>query len=200
MEQLLKQQYRVESFDDFGLPASEICRIVGRVINISPEDAKLKEPFIGLININEESSTQIYKVQLNTGESQPFSVFEGEIIIAEGFPDSSSSKFNVNRIFKPLIMPPPASHTLDSLKKFNELSQSKDMQLMIACGPFTTDDSLSYQPLKDLLEVVKRDRPHGLILMGPFLDQLNQDIFSGNIFYESPDTKDDVFVDYEELF
>ena len=44
------------------------------------------------------------------------------------------------------------------------------MHIMVACGPFTTDNSLSYQGLKDLLDVVKRDKPHGLILMGPFVE------------------------------
>lgn len=71
---------------------------------------------------------------------------------------------------------------------------------MVACGPFTTNDSLSYQALKDLLEVVKRDRPHGLILLGPFLDQLHSDIYSGEVYYEDQQTSEKVFVDYDELF
>lgn len=47
----------MENFDDYGLTAADCCRIVGRVINVSSEDSKLKEPFIGLLNINEDSST-----------------------------------------------------------------------------------------------------------------------------------------------
>jgi len=56
---------------------------------------------------------------------------------------------------------------------------------MVACGPFTTDNSLSYLGLKELLEVARKNRPHALILMGPFLDMGNKIIKSGNIFYES---------------
>ena len=41
---------------------------------------------------------------------------------------------------------------------------------MVGCGPFTSSDNLSYSPLKDLLDLVKRDRPHVLLLYGPFLD------------------------------
>ena len=37
---------------------------------------------------------------------------------------------------------------------------------MTAVGPFTTTDSLDLQPLRDLLELVQRDRPHVLILVG----------------------------------
>lgn len=54
---------------------------------------------------------------------------------------------------------------------------------MIGCGPFTPTDGLSYDSLKDLLDLVKRDRPHALLLFGPFLDQLNQVIYSGEIYH-----------------
>lgn len=70
---------------------------------------------------------------------------------------------------------------------------------MVGCGPFTASDNLSYESLKDLLDLVKRDRPHALFLFGPFLDQLNQVIFSGETYYEiTPGNIE--FVDYESLF
>lgn len=62
-----------------------------------------------------------------TSDSQPFSLFEGEIVIAEGFPDNNSSKFNVNRIWKPMITPPPANHSLEFLQKCSLNTQNKDM-------------------------------------------------------------------------
>jgi DNA polymerase alpha subunit B len=40
-------------------------------------------------------------MKLNMNDVQKYSLFEGEIIVAEGFLDTSHSKFNVNRIFKP---------------------------------------------------------------------------------------------------
>ena len=43
----------------------------------------------------------MYKLKLNLSEVKSFSVFEGEIIVAEGFIDNAGAKFNVNRIFKP---------------------------------------------------------------------------------------------------
>jgi DNA polymerase alpha subunit B len=41
---------------------------------------------------------------------------------------------------------------------------------MMACGPFTQKDNLTFEPLKEFLNVVKRDKPHVVILAGPFLD------------------------------
>lgn len=71
---------------------------------------------------------------------------------------------------------------------------------MIGCGPFTTADSLSYDALRDLLEIVNRDKPHTLVLMGPFMDVNNQDIKSGEICMVDNKTNSTVFMDFDDLF
>lgn len=70
----------------------------GRVINISTEDTKLKEHTIGIFNGNFDTDCRL---RLNLAEVPGFSLFEGEVIVAEGFMDTK--KFNVNRIWKPEI-------------------------------------------------------------------------------------------------
>jgi hypothetical protein len=40
----------------------------------------------------------------------------------------------------------------------------------VACGPFTVGNELSYEALKDLIAIVNRDKPHALILAGPFVN------------------------------
>jgi hypothetical protein len=69
---------------------------------------------------------------------------------------------------------------------------------MIATGPYTLKNSLSYQGLLDFLSIVKREQPHLVIFMGPFLDFNNLDIYSGDIFFEKDGKK--VYVTYEDLF
>ena len=56
---------------------------------------------IGILNTSEEGSN-IFKLKLNVSEVPFFSLFEGEVVVAEGFTDANS-KFNVNRLFKPEI-------------------------------------------------------------------------------------------------
>ena len=51
----------------------------------------------------------------------------------------------------------------------------------------------------DFLAIAKKERPQAIIMLGPFLDINNQDINSGEIFFENPD-KSKTFVSYEELF
>jgi DNA polymerase alpha subunit B len=40
----------------------------------------------------------------------------------------------------------------------------------VASGPFTTTDSLEYEPLDDLMSVIATKRPDVVVLAGPFVD------------------------------
>lgn len=73
------------------------------------------------------------------------------------------------------------------------------MQVMIACGPFTFKNSIQYQGLLDFLAVARKDQPQAIILMGPFVDVNNQDIFSGELFYSNPDQTRE-YITHEDLF
>jgi hypothetical protein len=122
---------------------------------LSTEDNKLRPDTIGILNTSEDQGqTSVFRLKLNLSEVPFFSLFEGEIIVAEGFQDSNS-KFNVNRIFKPeasTISKP--LYDYDFLKKCQTMQQQKALSVMVASGPFTTADSLSYDALRDLFDLV----------------------------------------------
>ncbi|XP_014648488.1 PREDICTED: DNA polymerase alpha subunit B isoform X2 [Ceratotherium simum simum] len=50
--------------------------------------------------------------------------------------------------------------------------------VLAACGPYTTSDSITYEPLLDLIAVINRDRPDVCILFGPFLDAKHEQVES----------------------
>ena len=77
---------------------------------------------VGLFNLGNADSTTKYRVKLNLSEVPSYSVFEGEVVVAEGFHDSNS-KFNVNRLHKLNIRPPQQLYSYEYLKRFNELQQ-----------------------------------------------------------------------------
>lgn len=56
-----------------------------------------------------------------------------------------------------------------------------NLQLVIACGPFTVQDNLLFEPLNDLLTYVKEHKPHILFLTGPFYDITHKGILSGEL-------------------
>ena len=193
------KQLKVEEFTEFGSPVQDCIRIAGRIVNLTTEEGNLTPEQCGLLNFGDDNSTtQVYKLKLNLSEIKNFNLFEGEVIACEGFNDTNA-RFNVNRIFKPLPDPKPL-YDFSFLHKYREAQHSRALQVVVAAGPFTTGDSLAYDALADLLETVRRDKPHTLILMGPFLDVANQAIESGDISFKNPTSQTIHFMDYDELF
>ena len=71
--------------------------------------------------------------------------------------------------------------------------------MMVAAGPYSSATDLLYEPLRDLLELCKRDKPHVLILMGPFLDAKSADLQDGDMCYKEPGSGDLSYLDYDDL-
>ncbi|KAG8290660.1 DNA polymerase alpha subunit B [Homalodisca vitripennis] len=63
------------------------------------------------------------------------------------------------------------------------------IEIVIAAGPFTQTDSLTYEPLEDLMQYVTSHRPHVLILIGPLVDLRQPQLTAGSI----AETYDDFF-------
>lgn len=53
---------------------------------------------------------------------------------------------------------------------------SDTIQIVVAAGPFTLSENLTYEPLHELLKYVNEHKPNVLILMGPFLDETNKSV------------------------
>jgi hypothetical protein len=73
-----------------GDPSVEFLRFIGRVFNMNPEESKLNEFNIGLLNYDEDNQFGTYKMKLNISEVKNYSVFEGEIVVVEGFNDAGA--------------------------------------------------------------------------------------------------------------
>ena len=69
---------------------------------------------------------------------------------------------------------------------------------MVASGPFTVNNELSYEALKDLMAIVRRDKPQALLLCGPFVSQAHEDIQSGDLKYVHDGEAD--WLDVDQLF
>jgi len=156
----------------------------------------MKDESIGLFNINYDLQC---KLKLNLQEIKQYALYEGEIIVAEGFMDTK--KLNVTRILKPTITPTNDSYfTMGQLEQYQKNYHGKAVQIMVASGPFTVNNELSYAALKDLMAVVQKDKPHALILSGPFVSQSHEDIQNGDLKYFDPESGSHDFLDYDQLF
>lgn len=72
----------MESFNDLGDIDTDCQTIIGRVVAFNPEEAKLSESNVGLINLSEDQQFGVYKLKLNMSEVKNYSLFEGEVIVA----------------------------------------------------------------------------------------------------------------------
>ena len=111
-----------------------------------------------------------------------------------------TKKFNVNRIWKPSITPiNEALFTKEELQVYNQMQNNRPVQVLLACGPFTPNNELSYDALKDIVSVVVREQPQAMILSGPFVSHHNEDVASGDLRYREPETGELRFLTYDDL-
>lgn len=47
---------------------------------------------------------------------------------------------------------------------------------MVAAGPFTQKGDLLYEGLQELMARVRQEMPHVLVILGPFVDGMNEDV------------------------
>uniref|UniRef100_A0A8C6E9M2 DNA polymerase alpha subunit B n=1 Tax=Moschus moschiferus TaxID=68415 RepID=A0A8C6E9M2_MOSMO len=57
-----------------------------------------------------------------------------------------------------------------------EDGDSEQFMVLVACGPYTTSDSITFDPLLDLITIINHDRPDVCILFGPFLDAKHEQV------------------------
>ena len=105
--------------------------------------------------------------------SDKLEFYDGQIVALEGTCESST-KFDAIRIIPATFERPNMPSKLGEGHK----------TVLYANGPYTYGNSLAYKPLRKLVEKVKKEKPHSLVLGGPFVDCNNEDVRSGEIAYE----------------
>lgn len=103
-------------------------------------------------------------VPINLSQVSEYSVFPGQIIAVEGV-NMSGHLLEVRSVFSGGYAPPAGAPKLEN-----------DIIITVAAGPFTTIDNLNYEPLMNLLERIKEEEPHVLILIGPFVEYTHPQI------------------------
>ncbi|XP_063591450.1 DNA polymerase alpha subunit B-like [Penaeus indicus] len=147
-----------EEYSQLTSPSNEAVCTVGRICCDS----------VGRLNFASvllEGSREISggnAVPLDLSHLSEFSLFPGQIVAVRGV-NTTGNKLVVQELLPGKILPLPDSP--DIIK-----NAAGAVQVVVASGPFTTTDNLLYEPLTDLLSVLKENPPHMLILLGPLLD------------------------------
>ncbi|XP_024429897.1 DNA polymerase alpha subunit B isoform X2 [Desmodus rotundus] len=159
----LKEHYKIEAFTPVLVPAQEPITLLGRIGCDS--NGKLNNKSVILEGDREHSSGA--RIPVDLSELTEYSLFPGQVVIMEGV-NTTGSKFVATKLYEGV--PPPFYQPTEEDGEFEQT------MVLVACGPYTTSDSITYDPLLDLVAVINHDRPDVCILFGPFLDAKHEQV------------------------
>ncbi|NXA57174.1 DPOA2 polymerase, partial [Nothocercus julius] len=105
------------------------------------------------------------QVPLDLSELQEYSFFPGQVVIVEGT-NSTGKCLVASKLYEMGMTPPFSGISADT----------EPRMVLVACGPYTTSDSIAYDPLSDLVDIIVRDKPDVCVLFGPFLDAKHEEV------------------------
>lgn len=150
-----------ESFK-MGDSTQSTIRCVGRVC--SDSDCQLDLHSTLLIGADE---TGLQTHRLHFDRLKSFALLPGQTVFVQGVNPRADSFF-VDEIIS------------DRDLTYADLPDvEKNLSIIVATGPFTGQNDLSYEPLKELLIYCKQNKPDVLILLGPFLDADHPFVLNG---------------------
>ncbi|CAK1583502.1 unnamed protein product [Parnassius mnemosyne] len=124
-------------------------------------DARLNSKSVVLQGSWEESLSQA--VTVDTDSLKQYSLFPGQVVVMRGL-NPRGDRFLAHEVFcdSSQPIPDPKADMMNSLKG--------TLSLVVVAGPYTTSDNMAYEPLKDLILYVSTQKPHVVIMTGPFMD------------------------------
>lgn len=107
------------------------------------------------------------RVKLDLTDVPDFILFRGQVVAVRGT-NARGNALAVRQILSASPRAPPRAG-------------DAGVRVLIASGPYTTDDSLTYAPLHDLLAAAERHSAECLILLGPFVDEAHPHVRAAKI-------------------
>lgn len=168
MSERLQSHYNIEEFSHVAVPMQEPITVAGRICCDS--NGKLNAKSVLLEGSRDTSMGKC--IPLDLTELKQYSMFPGQLVAMDGV-NNTGQKLVVNKLYDGVPQ---------SLPEINIKTEpgSEHLSVLIAAGPFSTSDNLSYEPLNDLSKYMSRDKPDVCILIGPFVDMKNELIEKGS--------------------
>uniref|UniRef100_V9KK59 DNA polymerase alpha subunit B n=1 Tax=Callorhinchus milii TaxID=7868 RepID=V9KK59_CALMI len=162
----LKDHYQIEEFRPVALPAQDTVTVLGQVGCDS--NGKLNSKSVVLRGDREQ-------VPVDLSELKEYSLFPGQVVALEGI--NSTGRCVVASSLHQGVPLPPHTPMSQSEPELETESAAPDQQLvLVACGPYTTSDSITYDPMMDLIDVINKSQPDVCILLGPFVDSKHEQV------------------------
>ncbi|XP_053735684.1 DNA polymerase alpha subunit B [Synchiropus splendidus] len=159
----LRSHFNIEEFASASLPAQDCVTVLGQICCDS--NGKLNSQSV-LLEEGPEHGGQCVAVDLS--ELREYSLFPGQVVVMEGM-NTTGKKLMASKLYEGSPLP---FHSPEVKMEPDE----EPLNVLVACGPYTPSDSLTFDPLLDLINVIVRDRPDVCILLGPFVDAKHEQI------------------------
>jgi len=174
-----KASLKAEDLQPVGIPSPETVWVCGRIC-CEAETGKINSQAVMLEGSRRESGGR--RVKLDLVEVGAYSLFPGQIVLVEGI-NSSGRKMVVKRIVEgfPSDLPKTTPQKLLEFSHSSLFQGGEPINICTAAGPFTTSDSLSYEPLMDLMGRILEKKPDVVVLVGPFVDVTQPLLASGDV-------------------
>ncbi|XP_026187098.1 DNA polymerase alpha subunit B [Mastacembelus armatus] len=159
----LRSHFKIEEFSPVSLPAQDSITVLGQVCCDS--NGKLNAQSV-LLEAGPEQGGQ--QVPVDLSELKEYSLIPGQVVVMEGM-NTTGRKLVASKLYEGVPLP---FYTPEIKKERDE----EPLNVLVACGPYTPSDSLTFDPLLDLINVIIRDRPDVCLLLGPFVDSKHEQI------------------------
>ncbi|XP_068182355.1 DNA polymerase alpha subunit B isoform X2 [Antennarius striatus] len=161
--EVLRSHFNIEEFSPVSLPAQDSITVLGQVCCDS--NGKLNAQSV-LLEAGPEQGGQQVPVVLS--ELKEYSLFPGQVVVMEGM-NTTGRKLVASKLYEGVPLP---FYTSEVKMEGDE----EPTNVLVACGPYTPSDSLTFDPLLDLINIIVRDRPDICILLGPYVDSKHEQI------------------------
>lgn len=140
---------------------------VGRIVCDSEGKVNAQSVFLETTR----ASSAGVRVKLDLSDVPDFVTFRGQVVAVRAT-NARGNLLSVRALLSaaPRAPPPPPPP-----------AEGGGARVLVACGPYTTDDSLGYAPFLDLLAAAERHGPDALVLLGPFVDEAHPAVKAGSL-------------------
>lgn len=185
---VFQKHYGTEQYT-FGNAASQSTSEIVAVGRIASDSLEGKLNTASLVLETSRRTGAGLRVPLRVDSLPSVQFFPGQIVALRGI-NASGEYFSVKEVLPVPLLPPAASSpaTIDSInERLGGTDTEHPLNVLIASGPYTADDNLDFEPLKELCQKAADEHADGLILIGPFIDIEHPLIATGD--FDLPEVK-----------